>query len=172
MRLFISINFDNSTIDNILSVQSRLSDYAHNRGNFTRPENLHLTLAFLGEVPADQIDTVKQAMDALTVHDMKLNFNHIGCFRKDSELWWIGIDNNPTLTGLQRALIRNLKEVGLRPDDKKFRPHITLARELHVGQLSTEDLLAKPFDTSAHAISLMVSERINGKLTYTEIYRR
>ncbi|NLF28538.1 MAG: hypothetical protein GX592_11635 [Clostridiales bacterium] len=45
MRLFVAINFDSITIENIAAVQGRLK--ALGRGNFSRPENLHLTLAFL-----------------------------------------------------------------------------------------------------------------------------
>ena len=48
MRLFVAINFDSITIENIAAVQGRLK--ALSRGNFSRPENLHMTLAFLGEV--------------------------------------------------------------------------------------------------------------------------
>jgi len=169
MRLFIAINFDDDTKNNILEVQDRLRDKG--RGNFTREENLHLTLAFLGEVPADRLDDVKQSMDAVTVRRMKLEFARVGCFSRDSELWWIGAQENKTLAGMQRALVGNLRKADLPVDSKKFRPHITLAREMHIGKVETAELLPQAFSTEVDAISLMVSERINGRLTYTEVYR-
>ena len=150
-------------------MQDRLREKG--RGNFTREENLHLTLAFLGEVPAARLDEVKRAMDAVTVRSMKLNFAHVGCFVRDSELWWIGADDNRTLSGLQRALVNELRAADLPVDSKKFRPHITLAREMHIGNINRKELLPEAFATEVSAISLMVSERISGRLTYTEIYR-
>lgn len=170
MRLFIAINFDNETKRRIIDVQDHLRELG--RGNFTREENLHLTLAFLGEVPAARLDEVKRVMDAVTVRSMKLNFARIGCFARDSELWWIGAEDNRTLSGLQRALVSELKSADLPVDSKKFKPHITLAREMHIGRKDAKELLPEAFSTDISAISLMVSERINGKLTYTEIYRR
>ena len=169
MRLFISINFDGDTKNRIIRVQDKLREMG--RGNFTREENLHLTLAFLGEVPADRVDDVKHAMDNIAVHKMKLQFADTGCFARDSELWWIGITENKTLSGLQRALVREIKDRNLPVDSKKFRPHITLVREMHIGKIDSRMLLPEPFSTEADSISLMVSERINGKLTYTEIYK-
>lgn len=169
MRLFIAVNFDGETVGRIAEVRERLREKG--RGNFTRDENLHLTLAFLGEVPAERLDDVKKAMDAVSVHRMTLNFNRIGCFARDSELWWIGAEDNKTLSGLQRALVKELQAAGLPVDSKRFRPHITLAREMHIGKQDSAGLLPESFTTEADAISLMVSERINGRLTYTEIYR-
>ena len=169
MRLFIAINFDDAAVAEMLAVQDRLRAYGS--GNFTREENLHLTLAFLGEVDAADLDEVKACMDEITMRRLRLDFSRVGCFRRDSELWWIGAEENKVLSGIQRRLVNALKDAGLPVDDKRFKPHITLAREMNVGKLSTEDLLPEPFSTEVDAISLMLSERINGKLTYTEIYR-
>lgn len=167
MRTFIAINFDENTVDKIVGVQDELAE--RGRGNFTRRENLHLTLAFLGEIDVNQIEEVKSAMNAINLHSMNLTFGKVGYFRGDSELWWIGIDNNPTLLGMQRALINELKKTSVTPDMKKFRPHITLVRQMNIGHA---DIGFKPFTTKVSHISLMLSERVNGKLTYTELYSR
>lgn len=170
MRIFIAINFDEETKDRMMQVQERLSGYG--KGSFTRRENLHLTLAFLGEVGADDIDAVKNCMDSVRMRRMKLEFSKIGCFRNDSELWWIGLKDDPVLSGIQRELIKNLREAGFRPDSKRFRPHITLARRMRAGRIESGDLLPEPFETEAGAMSLMLSERIDGRMVYTELYRR
>ena len=52
MRLFIAINFDEETKQSIIAVQRRLREWG--RGNFSHPENLHLTLAFLGETAPER----------------------------------------------------------------------------------------------------------------------
>lgn len=168
MRLFIAINFDNKTKQNILAVQKRLKELG--RGTFTRPGNLHLTLAFLGEVPEERVDALKLLMDGLEIPMLNLNFNNTGCFRSDLELWWIGIEYNKALSDLQRELIKRLKEAGFKPDDKRFKPHITLARRMHIGHVDTKTLLPVEFKTSVNSISLMLSHQVEGKLTYTELY--
>ena len=61
MRLFIAINFDPETKRKLLEVQHRLRELG--KGNFSREDNLHLTLAFIGEVPMERLEDVKAAMD-------------------------------------------------------------------------------------------------------------
>ena len=170
MRLFISINFDDRTKENILSVQRRLKNLG--KGRFTSPENLHLTLAFLGEVPKERISELKALMDGIDVSEMQLTFCEIGAFRKESELWWIGIRQNEKLSQLQAELVAKLKVAGFMPDSKRFKPHITLAREMHIGRVEQSDLLSQNFSCRASYISLMQSNRSDGRLTYTEVYRR
>jgi len=168
MRLFIAINFDEDIREKMLEVQKLLREKG--RGRFTSPENLHLTLAFLGEVPEERIPEIKSIMDSLTVPEIKLHFSHVGYFRRNSELWWIGAEDNRNLSKLQMELIRNLKNAGFSPDVKRFRPHITLAREMYIGTVNTKDLLPTPIMADVSAISLMLSHRPNGKLTYDELY--
>lgn len=170
MRLFISINFDDKTRENILAVQSRLKNKG--RGRFTSPANLHLTLAFLGEVEKERMDELCRILDSLTVPEMKLRFSHVGCFRRDSELWWIGLEQNEALSLLQKELIEKLVAAGFAPDRKAFKPHITLARDMHAGRLENDELRPTPFATTVNAVSLMWSHMVDGRLTYDEIYRR
>lgn len=169
MSLFISVNFDEKTKQNIAAVQRRLKKFGH--GRFSREENFHLTLAFLGEVPEERVADVKAAMSRVTVPEMTLVFHKTGCFRRDSgEIWWIGAEENETLSALQRDLMKELKAAGFRPDDHgRFRPHITLAREMHAGRPGSETLLPEPFSAHVGSIHLMLSHRPDGKLTYTEL---
>lgn len=170
MRLFIAINFDEETKQNMLSVQRRLREWG--TGNFSRPENLHLTLAFLGEVAADRIAAARRAMEGVSVLPMELAFDHVGCFRRDGgDLWWIGIHENKALAALQSDLARRLTDEGFRLESRRFSPHITLAREVCLqAQPDRAALLGAPFTAGADRISLMRSERIQGRLVYTEQY--
>ena len=170
MRLFISVNFDERTKQNILTVQRRLKQFGP--GRFSRPENFHLTLAFLGEVPEERVNEVKSAMERVTVPRMELVFGRTGCFRRNGgEIWWIGAEENESLSGLQHELMKELKAAGFKPDDRgRFRPHITLAREMRTGGIDTEKLLPQPFAAQAESIHLMLSHRPDGRLTYTELY--
>ena len=172
MRLFIAINFDQETKDKLLQVQSRLKKLG--RGNFSREENLHLTLAFLGEVPEDKLEDVKVAMDQVKFPQLELTFHDVGYFvsgrEKPSQLWKISLKYSRKLEKVHDELIASLRKAGFSPDAKSFKPHVTLARELHVRDWDKTELLPEPFETAADHMSLMLSERVDGKLTYTELY--
>ena len=173
MRLFIAINFDQETKDKLLQVQNRLKKLG--RGNFSREENLHLTLAFLGEVPEDRLEDVKAAMDQVKFPQLELTFHDVGYFvsgrEKPSQLWKISLKYSRKLEKVHDELIASLRKAGFSPDAKSFKPRVTLARELHVKDWDKTELLPEPFETAADHMSLMLSERMDGKLTYTELYR-
>lgn len=172
MRLFIAINFDQETKEKLLEVQSRLKKLG--RGNFSREENLHLTLAFIGEVPEERLEDVKAAMEQVKFPAMELTFHDVGYFvsgrEKPSQLWKISLKYSRKLEKVHEELIASLRKAGFSPDAKSFKPHVTLARELHVKDWDKTELLPEPFETAADHMSLMLSERVDGKLTYTELY--
>lgn len=170
MRLFIAVCFDDRTIENLLAIQHRLRELGH--GSFSRPENLHLTLAFLGETEPLRLEAVRAAMDSIAMPDLQLLFTHTGCFRrKDGDIWWVGLAPNRALSQLHHALSRQLALKGFALEARRFSPHITLARQLVLHREPNQaDLLGAPFEASAGTLSLMCSHRVNGILTYTEQY--
>lgn len=171
MRLFIAVNFNEQTKDKIVSVQNRLRE--HGRGNFSFRENLHLTLVFIGEVQRQQVESVKKAMEQVQIPKMKLTFDRTGCFRRNgSDTWWIGLRKNDALYKMQRELTAALREAGFDIENRPYKPHLTIARKVVLrDRLDQDTLLGSQFSTEADTISLMLSERINGKLTYSELYK-
>lgn len=170
MRLFLAVNFDNAAKHRILAVQQRLREAA--QGSFSRPENLHLTLAFLGEVPAQRAAAARRAMEQTGAVPLHLTFDRIGFFRRDGgDIWWIGLAENPALLRLRQELCGNLIKEGFRLEERRFSPHITLARQVRLCDKADQSaILGAQFDTDVATISLMRSERLNGVLTYTEQY--
>ena len=67
MRLFIAINFNDSTLKKLLAVQEELKNKAV-KGRFSWPENLHLTLAFLGECDEAGLEAAIDAMAKSAFH--------------------------------------------------------------------------------------------------------
>jgi len=172
VRLFIAIEFDEPTKTNITDVQRKLETFG--RGRFTHQENLHLTLAFLGEVPPARVAAVRRAMDRTAVEPMTLVFDRTGRFRRDGgDIWWIGLAKNQKLSDLQQELTKHLLEEDFALEKRPFTPHITLARQVRLTtQPAQRDLLPEPFEAKVDGITLMLSERINGRLTYTPQYRK
>ena len=173
MRLFIAINFDGATKSALQEVQGRLRQAA-GQGRFTRPEYLHLTLAFLGETPPGRLGGVRRAMDRVRIRPMRIVFDHTGVFRQDGgDLWWVGLRRDPALLGLQRALSKSLAQEGFQLPQTGFLPHLTLARQVPPGAVAQEgSLLPAPVVAPVDGFSLMLSERVHGVLAYTELYIR
>ncbi len=168
MRLFIAVNFGEKTKDSIFEVQKRLR--ALGRGRFSPRENFHLTLAFVGESSEEELPAIVRAMESLEFPSLELEFDRTGFFARSGEIWWIGLKEDPALMKLQKDLVRALKAEGIKTDGKRFRPHITLARDMHIGGAAAGGLLAEPFKARADRISLMNSNYPARDVRYTELH--
>ncbi|MDR2020726.1 MAG: RNA 2',3'-cyclic phosphodiesterase [Treponema sp.] len=159
MRLFIAVNFNETVKERILEVQAGIRAQA-SRGNFSRRENLHLSLAFLGETPEDRLPLIRSCMEALRGPPFTLTFNHTGCFsRGGKELWWLGAEEGPGMNRLReirRRLCTGLLEAALAFDGRPFKAHITLGREIR----SPVPVRMPPVNIGVpvERISLMLSE--------------
>ena len=175
MRLFIAINCDDATKTLLLSVQEKIKAQSA-KGSFSRPENLHLTLAFIGETPEEQIPAICSVIENALQSPLApfaLAFSRTGCFRhSNKELWWAGADRADPFLGIlkniRQRITDGLSAKGIAFDKRSFNPHITLGREI---KYETPIVIPEQniiFPVSR--ISLMKSERINGTLVYTEIF--
>jgi RNA 2',3'-cyclic 3'-phosphodiesterase len=95
--------------------------------------HLHITLVFLGEITADQLDNVSQAMiQAVTgISPFTVEALSLGCFPRPSQprVLWMGLyDPSQTLAQLYQQLTTALQDLGFAGEDRAFHPHITLAR--------------------------------------------
>lgn len=94
------------------------------------PENLHLTLRFVGEVDNPTLDEVAASLDQVNKAPFELRCNGLGTFEnrgKPSALW-AGIDPSADLEGLRGRVEAAVRSAGLEPDHTKYSPHFTLAR--------------------------------------------
>lgn len=130
VRLFIAINLPETLREKLISVQREFP-----RGlslKFVEPENLHLTLKFLGETPAEKIENIKKAMAAAVQnhYSFELEVAGLGAFPdlRRIRVIWAGVSKgNQDVINLQRAMDRMLVDQGFQPE-KDFHPHVTLAR--------------------------------------------
>jgi 2'-5' RNA ligase len=171
IRLFIAINFNEEVIDKIFRIQSKLKRYAV-KGNFTRKENFHLTLVFIGET--DNLAAVKGVMDRISADPFTITIAGLGKFkRRGGDIYWLGIDRTKELTDLYSQISSELYSLGFDIEKREYKPHLTLGREVILQRNFDEKTFSEklsPISMEVSRISLMKSERINGKLTYTEIY--
>ena len=166
MRLFIAINLNDEMKDALLDMQDTLRTYGI-RGRDTVPENMHLTLAFIGDY--DDPEYVKGVVDSIEVRPFEISLKGVGAF---GDLWWAGLENSAPLAAVSRRLRRALAEAGIPFDRKKFSPHITIIRRAD-GRLSDvpeEELAAiSGVSMTVDHISLMRSDRGKHGMIYTEL---
>ncbi|MGI5880525.1 MAG: RNA 2',3'-cyclic phosphodiesterase [Syntrophomonadaceae bacterium] len=175
MRLFIAVNFNENIKNTLTDIIRKLGPYAR-QGSFTLTENLHLTLVFLGEVEPERVDKITMAMEEVAAKSFQLELSGLGHFRRDGgDIYWIGVENNETLQEIQSRLIRLLIRAGFKLEERKFKPHLTIGRRIIFDNSFNEKEFSKTLpemSMEVNYISLMKSERINGRLTYTEIFSR
>jgi len=172
MRLFISINLSEDMCSKIYGTVCNIKEIA-GKGHFSRKENLHVTLSFLGEVTADDAEKVKACMDAVQADKFDIYLGGLGRFKRTGfDIYWIGIEESEPLSRLHTLLNGKLSQKGFSIDKREFKPHLTLGREVvcsfQPAKKMVEDL--GRMVQRVHGFSLMLSERINGKLVYTELY--
>ena len=174
MRLFISVPFDGIAEKYITAVSGACRSLSES-GRFSPPERYHITLAFLGELPAARIPEIVRAMQETAVPPFSVTLGGIGQFRqRDGNVLWIGAEGSALHT-LRAALTRRLSAAGIPVDHHDFRPHITLARRFVPSARFDPTLIQRRFQPLEYTVSsfcLMESSRPDGVLTYTEQYRR
>ena len=160
MRLFIAINLSDDMKDTLESAQDQMHDNGV-RGNFTTRENMHLTLAFIGEYPDK--DRVMDTLSTVSFSGFPLVLKGMGSFR---DLWWAGMDESAALVAVARRIRRAFAEQDIPFDRKRFSPHITLIRKA-TGNMPGIQL--EPISMHVDTISLMRSDRGKHGMIYTAV---
>ena len=164
MRLFIAIQLNDEARESVRETQAAFRRQGV-RGNYTAAENLHLTLAFIGEY--GDPDSVLDAMETVRFSPFSLTMEKTGCF---GDLWWTGFADSKPLDDLVRNLRHALADAGIPYDKKKFKAHCTILRRAAYaksGNLPRID--AAPVSMRAERISLMLSTRGRYGMIYTEL---
>jgi 2'-5' RNA ligase len=173
MRLFIAINFSDQIKNNLYEITQRLKN-ASVQGNFTRRGNFHLTVVFIGETT--KISSVKQAMNKVSAEPFRLTLGGLGKFRRNGgDIYWIGVDQSTNLSKVYNQLFGELTKAGFAIEKRDFKPHLTLGRKVILRGNFDKNQFSRtisPMSMEVDKISLMKSERINGRLAYTEIYAK
>lgn len=92
-------------------------------------ENYHLTLRFFGDVEGHVADELANALDRVRRPSFHLTLSGVGAFgQKKPHAVWAGVAASPDLYALQAEIERICQRTGLAADQRKFTPHVTVAR--------------------------------------------
>jgi 2'-5' RNA ligase len=93
------------------------------------PGNFHLTLRFIGEVDEGVAADIDEALVRLRARRFTLQLAGTGVFGGGKpRALWVGVERHPELVALRDRIEKALIRIGLEPDQRKFAPHVTLAR--------------------------------------------
>jgi 2'-5' RNA ligase len=171
-RLFIAVTIPEEVKAKIKAAQAELQRVLPERGvRWTRREQFHLTLRFLGDVEAARVEALETAIRAACrgFGALHLSAGRVGCFPdlRYPRVVWVGVrDEAEQLPRLQQAVQAATEEFTTEPKEEQFTGHVTLARIKGIKRSEAEALgqaaagmADRPFGQwTAYQVELMRSE--------------
>ena len=130
MRTFVAIEIPAEICSRIQKLMDALRR-APSDVRWSRPEGLHITLKFLGEIPVEKVEQVKRQLQSLQpVAPVAINIAGAGFFPNDRapRVIWLGIEAPPELGQLAARVEQSLESLGFPKENRPFAPHLTLGR--------------------------------------------
>lgn len=152
MRLFVAIELPREVRGRLEALLEELRPMPLRVG-WVRPEGVHLTLKFLGEVAPGRLDRVTEALHATETDlaPLRLAAGGVGTFpeRGVPRVLWAGVTGEiGQLMTLQKAIDRTLERIGFAPESRAFHPHLTLGRVKEAGRGDWRSFLDRHAETS------------------------
>lgn len=165
MRCFVALRPDDAARERLAGVV-REQQRRFPRARAMCMENLHLTLAFIGELDEARAAVVASALDALPFESFTWTLDAVGAFDRARVLWAAGADCEP-LSQLARRVRSALDELHVPYDRKPFIAHVTLLRGLTRGDARhAAAAIAPPVIWRADRPRLLCSVHRDGRLRY------
>ncbi len=182
IRTFIAIELTAPILASLGDLQSRMQrDLPPKLLRWVRPEGIHLTLVFLGDIPVEQVDPIAEALtEACAGHSpFTVSVAGMGCFPnvRRPRVAWVGVEEpSGALARLQHDIEQALVPLGFRPEARAFSPHLTLGRVKGGGRQALEALGAYVERAKVHigamkvqAVHLIRSDLRPSGAVYTEL---
>lgn len=148
-------------------VAATTSAVAQGAGRSTRPDNLHITLVFLGTVENGQVRAITRAAQAVGGARFELTLTRLGYWYRSRIVWLAPARTPEALAGLAQALADAMRDLGLKLEKRRYRPHVTLARR--AGPVTHGSI--EPIAWAVHEFVLVESRTGAGGSRYNVIAR-
>jgi 2'-5' RNA ligase len=184
-RLFIAVELPTDVLDALDRIQSDLRRVMPSRAvRWTRPEGIHLTLKFLGDVGIDQVKKIQDGLlDAASGHHpFSLDIEGLGCFPnpKHPRVVWVGVAGDTRkLAAIQESVEKSIAPLGFSTENRPFTPHLTLGRIQNrasrddiarAGQIVEDRELGRVACWQVESINLMRSQLKPDGAVYTQLF--
>jgi|SRR5208282_2895978 2'-5' RNA ligase len=130
MRLFVALDFPDEVRDAVRELIAKLRPLCKT-ARWVRPEGMHITLKFIGHVPAEKLDPIRAALAAVRSDTpVEIHFRGVGFFPNERRprVAWCGMEVSPNLAQLAADIESGLEPLEIAREERAFVPHLTLAR--------------------------------------------
>lgn len=135
MRLFVALEIPAAVRDHLAALIKDLSARSQQSGDkrarWLRPENLHVTLKFIGEAAPAKLQAIRGALSSVrSDQPVELRFRGLGFFpdEKYARVFWAGMEASRNFKSLVTDIDQALEKVGIPREPRPFTAHLTLAR--------------------------------------------
>lgn len=131
MRCFVALPLDSVARDSVTPIIHHIDTLSEKGVTVVQPQNLHITLAFIGEIDQNRTVEVISSLTAITFPPICVTLTGTGRFpaqTKSPRVLWIGIEVDDHCHQLSASIISTLTKTGLHFEKRPFSPHLTIAR--------------------------------------------
>jgi RNA 2',3'-cyclic 3'-phosphodiesterase len=155
MRLFVALSIPDAVAQGMFLIQAGIPG-----ARWQTREQLHLTLRFIGEVDGRAANDIDDALCAISAPRFSLSLKGVGEFGgKSPHAVWAGVSDAAAVGHLNRKIENALQRIGMKAEERKFTPHVTLARLRATPQGRVMDWLAdhalyasQPFEVASFTL--------------------
>ena len=184
VRTFIAIELDETINAALADLQGQLkAKVPPGSVRWVKPGGIHLTLKFLGDVPANRIEEIERALVQACAGFPAFSFSveGLGCFPnpRRPRVVWVGVqEESGTFAGLQEAIEDGMEKLGFAPEGRRFHAHLTLGRTQRrassgdvrrLGRLVQEIEIGPLGQMEARSVSLIKSDLKPTGAVYTQL---
>ncbi len=125
LRLFVALDLPDYIIDDLTHLFHGIPD-----ARWSHPENLHITLKFIGETGLNKVEAIEDALKGIEMKSFDLTLAGLGSYRKSTmtPILWVGVEESSPLQSLKRELEKTLGRLQIPVEKRAFHPHLTIAR--------------------------------------------
>jgi len=173
MRLFVALDLPKSAKEMLITLQKKLMETGM-KGRPAHPDNLHITLQFLGEVPDHHAPLVCEAMEKALFGKIapEVHISGVGVFvRSTGDTIFAQLDGDiQGLFQLQHSVVNALRPLGFRADSRPFTPHVTLIRNANYANRGMRAKSDGFYLSTVSVYSSKLGAGYGGGPLYTQIY--
>ena len=184
IRSFIAIELPTTVKQELTTLEDLLKKRCPQVVRWVDPQNIHVTLKFLGDVDSDRVDEINMAIDEATqgMSPFHLELKDLGVFPNLNRVNIIWVDAKgdlDKLTDLQKQIESNMEQLGFAREDRDFTPHLTIGRvrdyaspddRKKIGQVLSQTAFASAQVITVNCVNLMKSQLTNTGAIYTRLY--
>jgi RNA 2',3'-cyclic 3'-phosphodiesterase len=124
-RLFVAIRPPDAVIDHVIAIKGAIDG-----ARWQDEDQLHLTVRYVGDVDAPTANDVAEALNDVRAQLFAIGLNGVGTFqhKRRIDTLWVGVTPRDALTALHKKIDHALVRLGLPPEGRAYRPHVTIAR--------------------------------------------